>query len=276
MASDEGYRRVVGRGRKVCKFNPEPGMVYYVSAQTIDSGFMASGFGPEIEVCVPGTAIVAYEGDNPYDFGSVYLTHSSQAQTFIFRNTGVINLTIDSIDLLCPDSAFSLVEAHTPVSVPSGAIHSIELLFSPHANGVTPDSLVVLSNAENYPRFTIGLVGRGVSAPPSTVQNLQLTVLSNDVHLSWDAVTTTTDDEPLEVNRYLVLINMLPDEDHFWYLANTTETSYIHFGSHQFSPNTFYRIVALVLYDRDELLWLDSAENKQIPLHELKSRLHLE
>ncbi|MDZ4121145.1 MAG: FG-GAP-like repeat-containing protein, partial [Candidatus Cloacimonadaceae bacterium] len=252
MASDQGYRRVVGRGRKAYKFNPQPDIVYYVSAQSIDSGFMASGFGPEIEVCLPASAIIAYEGANPFDFGSVHLTHSSQAQTLTIRNTGLGNLTLDSIDLLGLDSAFSLVHVHTPVTIAPNAIHSIELLFSPLSNGIISDSLVVMSNAVNSPRFTIGLVGRGVSSPPAAVQNLQMTVLGNDVHLSWDAVTTTTTGEPIEVNRYLVLMNMLPDEDHFWYLANTTETSYIHLGSHQFSPNMFYRIIALVLYDRDD------------------------
>jgi hypothetical protein len=63
---------------------------------------------------------------------------------------------------------------------------------------------------------------------PAAPQNLQISVVGEDVHLNWDAVTTDTSGNPLEVALYELHVLASPDEEPsvFSILDITPETSY--------------------------------------------------
>ncbi|MDP3114948.1 MAG: hypothetical protein Q8M98_09235 [Candidatus Cloacimonadaceae bacterium] len=274
MSSANGFRRIAARGRKEYLFNPQPGVTYYASAQTIDNGFLGSVFGNEIMFVVQDQ-LIDYCGPITLDFGSVYLNNTPAPEYANLVNIGNEAIVLNSITLQSGYSVFEVINQDVPITVPPGSSYAIGITFTPMTEGIVSDSLIIASNATNHPQLTFALTGRGVSSPPDSVQNLQIAMIGADAHLSWDAVLSTTTGDPIEVNRYLVLFDQLPDNQHFGYLTNTTALNFIHLGVGQFSPSCFYRIVALILYDREDALWLDEISAKQIPVSLLEVQRHL-
>ncbi|HRY83217.1 MAG TPA: VCBS repeat-containing protein [Candidatus Cloacimonadota bacterium] len=263
LAHPDGRRKTESRGRKAIAFDPQPGVLYYAAAQTVDQGFARSVFSPEISFGTGGTPLISVIGS--MDFGSVYLEHHTH-QDLILANPGTGTLSIESVAL---SSGLSFqIEAQTyPQHLNGGATWSLRVTFSPLANGLVADTLVIQSNAQNSPVLRVPVGGRGVSAPPSQVQNLNVLHQGNDALLSWDPVTTTTAGDPITPSLYLVLINEIPNDlEHFWFLAATPNTSHLHPSVFQFSPNMFYQVRAVVLYDDEQQSMLKNLEQSGVRL----------
>ncbi|MEF3695445.1 MAG: FG-GAP-like repeat-containing protein, partial [Candidatus Cloacimonadota bacterium] len=263
LAHPDGSRMIDKLGRRVIRFIPEEGQIYYAAVQAIDRSFARSAFSSEIAFSVEGEAQICTIGPPLYDYGSVYLDNSIQ-HSVIVGNPGTGNLYVNSIELVSGTN-FSIDPIDTPLILAIGATYSIRVTFCPQSNGILTDSLVIMSNAVNSPLLQIPLLGCGISSPPAPVQDITLEMIGNDAHLSWSPVTETTTGEPIEVSRYVIFFNQNSDEEHFWYLANTTDLSYVHEDVGLFSPSWFYRIVAVVLYSRADELWMDHLERGTKP-----------
>ncbi len=94
------------------------------------------------------------------DFGPVYTT-AMKTDTLRLVNGGTATLVVTSI---APAGGVSSPFApnRTSLSIPAGASDTLEVTFSPDAEGTLQDTLVIVSNAPASP-FTIPLVGVGVS-----------------------------------------------------------------------------------------------------------------
>lgn len=71
-----------------------------------------------------------------------------------------------------------------------------------------------------------------------------------DMMISWDAVTQTIFDTPIEPDFYLVFYNGSPDEDSEYYFFHgaTTGLSYTHQQVGQFAEHMFYRVRSYKYY----------------------------
>lgn len=251
LAHQDGRRKVEEHGSKAIRFIPQPNQIYYAAAQAIDHGFARSAFSDEIMFNVGGDALISCVGNSFLDFGSVYVEHQTQLE-LVLTNSGTGALVIDNVALVSGLN-FHLEPVQFPQQILTGATWCLYVSFHPLSNGIMADTLVVTSNAVNSPVLRIPVMGRGVSAPPSPVENLSISQLGPDALISWAPVTTTTEGDPITPSLYLVMFNQLPnDPDHFWFLAATASTSYIHASVYQFSPTMFYQVIAVVIYD-DEL-----------------------
>ena len=88
----------------------------------------------------------------------------------------------------------------------------------------------------------------GSSSPSVIPQNLQITVVGDDVLLSWDAVTEDTWGNPVDVTGYNIYASDMPEvvPDIGYLIDTTTTNSYHHVGIAPFVGRIFYIVTAIV------------------------------
>ena len=189
--------------------------------------------------------------ENSISFGSVPVGGDSLVEEVFLKNIGSAPLTINSTYFYQENSQFSIYETEFPIVLAVDDSVSITVSFSPTVNGTVNDTLYIHSNAQNTPTIIIDLSGTGVYAPPSRVTEVNLSIESEDVIISWDPVIETIYGTPIDPDYYIVLYSDCPDEDISSYqlLANTTSFFVRHpdiLLSHRY---LFYRIIAVKLAD---------------------------
>ena len=91
--------------------------------------------------------------------------------------------------------------------------------------------------------------------PPAPPSDVQVDILYPDAVISWTAVDTTIFGTPITPDGYVVYYNEFQD-DRYYFLAFTTNTSHTHYNVAQFADQMFYRVVAYVDLNEDERSYL--------------------
>ena len=253
-AAPNGYRRNTNSGRRNMRFEPQPGVVYYAAAQSIDAGLLGSVFGPEIVFTINGMAAVNVVSGSPLNFGQCYYQHLSEPQTLVLVNSGYSDLIISSTAFHSAESMFQLdssMPALPWVIQPSQSLQ-IPLRILPDRTGTISDSLFIYNTSWNFPRLAIRLNATASYAPPSEVGHLYIETVGWDAVLTWDEVTTNVLGDPLIPDRYVVLFSEDNDPNHFWFLASTVEPEFVHYEVALFSPAMFYKVKAVKFYREEQ------------------------
>lgn len=82
---------------------------------------------------------------------------------------------------------------------------------------------------------------------PAAVEGLTISILENDVLLTWQPVTETVNGSPIVPDGYIVLFGEDPcgEDSSFFELGFVSETSFQHIQAAQNHRHLFYRIVAV-------------------------------
>jgi len=259
-AAPNGYRRVTCNGRRNLRFEPQPGIVYYASAQTIDGGLLGSVFGQQLIFTVDGSASVTVIGENVVNFGQCYYQHLSEPQSLVLANNGGTDLQITELRFQNAPSMFHLdtTMPDLPWSIPPAGTLEVLVRILPEGVGNIRDSLIIISNAWNQPRLAIGLNANGVYAPPAEVGHLSVEIIDTEAVISWSEVNTNILGDPLIPDRYVVLYSEDNNPDHFWYLTSTVDPEYTHYEVVLFSSAMFYKVKAVKFYREEQLRRFES------------------
>ena len=80
--------------------------------------------------------------------------------------------------------------------------------------------------------------------PPAKPQNVQINIFYPHAIISWSAVDTNINGDPITPDGYKVFYSNNGED--FFYLNTTTITAYFHNGAAEFSNKMFYRVVAYI------------------------------
>jgi len=93
---------------------------------------------------------------------------ASAPDTIVLTNWGTDPLVVSSIAFPGADFTFAGAPLTLPVQVPSLSSLEIPFRFTPTSGGDILDSVVISSNASNFPTLAVALQGRGVVISPAT------------------------------------------------------------------------------------------------------------
>jgi hypothetical protein len=122
----------------------------------------ASTVNPEINVQQAGTTYLT--GDTFSGFANTPQTLTSAPVTFTIQNTSSTDVL--SISSITTTGNFA-VSGTAPTSVPANGTATVSVTFSPTGTGTRTGSLVINSNDQDEPAYTITLQGEGQTAPPT-------------------------------------------------------------------------------------------------------------
>ncbi|MDD4309558.1 MAG: choice-of-anchor D domain-containing protein [Candidatus Cloacimonetes bacterium] len=194
------------------------------------------------------------------DFGSQYVGIPCNPQTIQIVNTGTALLVIHNIMILEDPSAYTVAAPSKPISIPAGGSRQFTVTFTPLLLGTNVDYMYIQSNDPITPFVELTLTGVGLFAPPSAVQNLQISLQQQDIQLSWDPVTTNIVGQALTPDRYLVLYSQDTTGNHYWTLAVTPQLLWTHSGAVTYAPSRFYQVKAVMFNRPEDALLLQSLE----------------
>lgn len=117
------------------------------------------------------TELTAYMGTQ--DFGSVNVSASSSAQTFIIRNDGTADLTSIAVTKVLAGNPgdFTVTTTGMSTTLAPNATTSFTVTFSPSAEGSRTAVLHISSNDDDENPFEIQLSGTGTAAPQEQIFN---------------------------------------------------------------------------------------------------------
>ena len=203
---------------------------------------------------------ISIGGGLSQNFGSQYLGISSNPQTIQIFNNGTALLVVHNIMILEDPSAFVASAPPKPISVPAGGSSQFTVTFTPLVLGANVDYMYIQSNDPLAPFLEVTLTGTGLFAPPAAVQNLQISLQQQDIHLSWDPVTTNIVGQPLTPDRYIVLYSQDTTGNHYWTLAVTQQPLWTHSGAVTYAPARFYQVKAVMFSRPGDVMLVERLE----------------
>jgi len=247
---------VFGDGGTSSEQNPQhtylsPGV--YDVALTVTNTFMASdtmikqGYITIIQ-SVPEVMLL---GDRTLTFGSIFVQESSGYQPVSLQNTGGAALSVSGIRLMGDASHFEYIIPQRDVAVVPGETLTIMVRFSPLTVGAIRDTIYIENNSVNEPMVKVALTGTGLYVLPEPPQNINISMVGNNINLSWEPVTFNMHDQPITPEYYFIYISDNPYTG-FVLTALTPGPSYTHPYITIGATRMFYRITAVKFY-RDDL-----------------------
>lgn len=184
-------------------------------------------------------------------------TYLGSSDTFILnlQNSGPGTLHISSLALKNNCPAYNISNGATLHTI--APYSSVELIlgFEPILNGIVADSLVIISDAINTPRLALKIQGAGFYVPPMPPANVQISSDYPDVLISWNAVTHSILDSPVNVPYYFIYGSKSPNapETEQFFLGYSVGTTFRHLGvglpgSNIQAPRQYFYYVCAVLY----------------------------
>ena len=109
---------------------------------------------------------------------------------------------------------------------------------------------------------------------PRHLKTFHISIVGNDAVITWDAVTQTIIDTPIVPDGYIVLYS--EDDEHYFYLSQTTNTTLTHFMVAHFRPQMFYQVFAYKEYRRSQSDYLQSLKTRpdKVSLEEITAYLN--
>jgi PKD repeat protein len=202
------------------------------------------------------------------DFGQVYLTSQSGDSLLVIQNTGLVDLTVQTLSFTENSGAFIFEYDELGNPIAPNETASIYVRFYPPTTGTFEDTLLLVNNSLNEPNLTISLSGTCIYAPPKEPENIDIVIGENNAVITWDAVTENIYGHSIVPDGYIVLYNEIPDdEDYFWFLAFVSAgETYTHLDVARFRSQMFYTVLAYIEQERgqlEQLLELSKTNEKQ-------------
>jgi len=165
----------------------------------------------------------------------------------ILQNSGNQPLQISSLSFETPGAGFTLESRTRDQLIDPGMSQSISISFLPLSIGPHTNTLLIQSNSLFTPIFSVPLSGYGIDGSGSVPSNIQLQVIGDDVHLSWNPVVSDPEGNPFTPSEYVILYSENADTDtgNYFYHGFTQQTSYVHAGVVRHRNKMFYRIIAI-------------------------------
>ena len=190
------------------------------------------------------------------DFGRVNINGEPADAEVMICNNGNQSLIIDSIGLELSSPEFILILEQRTQELAPGSTVLINIRFAPESIGLKTNALLISNNSLNSPLLRIPLSGTGIDASTSYPSHVQLRIVGNDVHLSWDPVLSDPQGNPFYPEGYLILGSprkYAPLED-YHLITFCEQTSYTHRRIASYQKIMFYRIIAIDGRSRDTLM----------------------
>ncbi len=249
MSNSSGFRHIPFRGNanSNCSWKILVSALpvhFYWSVQAIDGAFEGSSFAPE-EEGYSQAAVLLLTSSN-VQFGNVVYEEQSNSVGVIIQNTGLNSLSISNIHF--QGTQFHQNYSYLGRSIAPGDTATILVTFTPAAIGANSDTLYIESNAVNTPIVKVHLTGIGIHIPPKSPANLIVNIIDDDIHLTWDAVTQDTHNNPLITDYYNIYYNATSNPyGHYIYLDRVmTNQCVIDIGLQGYFK--FYKISAVKEY----------------------------
>jgi hypothetical protein len=187
--------------------------------------------------------------ENRLDFGVAYLGSKSDIQHIHNSNVGNKDLIVEHLVHLNDNSPFTFGDVDLPLRIPAEDTYSLDVIFTPKTVGVVTDSLHIHSNSKDNPIYSLALRGKGEYVPPKPPGNVFSSMNGYDMVITWDEVTETIFDSPIEPDAYLVFYNGSenPDSEYYFH-GDTTETEYVHRNVGKYARHMFYKVYAYKYY----------------------------
>ncbi|MDD4224319.1 MAG: PKD domain-containing protein [Candidatus Cloacimonetes bacterium] len=192
-------------------------------------------------------------------FGSVFVEESSGYLPITVSSNGGASVTITSVHFMGDPLHFELLDPFRDLVVEHGETDTLWVRFAPQTVGAIIDTLYIVNDSVNEPLLKVKLTGTGLYVLPQAPQSPTITVVGNNVHLSWEAVTLNMHDQPITPDYYFVYISDDPYEG-FVLTALTPDLSYAHPLITIGAERMFYRITAVKFYRKET----DPAEDDRI------------
>jgi len=260
MANSNGYRLIpiMGYANSTCswKIKMSPALAdFYWSVQALDGAFAGSAFAPEQFVHINVNPTISLLSQETLQFGNKWVNEFTEWQEVKIKDIGLGELTIDSLYFQTTSSQFEYVYNNSGNPIPPGVIDTIYVRFSPTTIGTINDTLYIASDALNIPILKISLWGTGIYVPPSSPENVLITMQGQDNYdalVTWDAVTTDTHGNPLTPNYYFIYFNGSDNTGGLYYfLGLSYTTQYTHSNVGLGAEHMFYMVTAIKIYSRE-------------------------
>lgn len=196
---------------------------------------------------LPNRPRISLLSEATVNFGEVYLGDTSDTLHVWIKNIGTDTLWVESLRFYDEESQYRVLDRETPLQIAVADSLNLPVIFRPAREGVISDSLYIFSDAVNMDVLAVGLRGRGEYVPPKAPENVRMVLDGYDAVITWDEVTETIYDTPIEVDCYVVLYNEVAEENEelFYFLAQTGDLTHTHFHVARHRENMFYRVVAI-------------------------------
>jgi len=175
---------------------------------------------------------------------------TSDSYPLWIKNSGTAPLDIFSVSFGLSDSPFQLLDSSFPMVIAVGDSASIPLIFTPQAGGMISDSIYIHNSSFNAPIFAVELWGSGDYAPPKPPAGIETTIDGNNFIISWEAVTETIFDNPIDTDFYLVFScdSAENDANYYWLIGSTPDLSFTDNLDYSNYRQLFYRVRAYKNY----------------------------
>jgi len=181
------------------------------------------------------------------DFGRVNLSAEPVVGYIILTNFGNQALKITNLSFESSPAVFFWSYGQLEQDIEPGHNTSIAVSFDPSSVGSFTNSLIIANNSLNQGSLTIPLSGTGIDASTSVPGNVTLSIVGDDVHLSWNPVLSDPEGNPFTPDGYVVLYSEQADvdADSYYYLDSTAQTCFVHQNVARFRPKMFYLVIAI-------------------------------
>ena len=101
--------------------------------------------------------------------------------------------------------------------------------------------------------------------PPASPDSVQVNIVYPDAIISWLVVNTTECGSPIIPDGYIIRYNETASEldEDYYFLNFTTQLTYTHTFVAQYSPQMFYRVIAVKDYSREQIEYLEGLNNSR-------------
>ncbi len=164
-------------------------------------------------------------------------------------NIGNSDLTINGFEFINNTPGLS-AEVISGSPAASGDSIFIRILLNSSEIGAFTDTLTVFSNSPYVPSYKIRVSGNVLVVPPLNPGNLMIEMNNNSILLTWDAVTHTIFNTPIEPDYYFIYNSDNP-YGNYLLLGVTPELSYTHSLVGIGARRMFYKVSAVKFYRND-------------------------
>ncbi|MBI9032241.1 hypothetical protein JEZ13_09620 [bacterium] len=229
---------------------------------------------PTISNVIIKEAIMQEDLPDVIQYGSIQYGHPSEISDVLIKNIGNGNLLIS--DISCENPNFIIDYEEVGLSIEPNAEFIIQVRFFPQTFGFYESNLIITNNSSNLPVYSIRLEGYGGDTPADPTE-VNISVLEDDVNISWNSVTEDINHNPITPDLYIVYYNGQNTEadNDFYFLCSTSGLSFEHVNVGAFSPFMFYRVKAYVYVNNVVLSQINDlvSRKQQVTMKEVEKLL---
>ena len=253
---------------------------FYTVSLTVQDNYHSNTLTQERYINVIGHPLISSPDTLGIYFGIVYLSDVSGDSLVVIQNVGTDTVIVSGLCFIDSTGVFNYSYANLGNPILPTELDTIFVNFEPpiYSGAMNyRDTLLIGNNSENKPELKIPLYGIGEYVPPAPPTGVQISIDSVNAVITWNPVDTTIYGTPITPDGYIVLYNETPYEDdqYFYYLDFTPDTTYTHTYVAQYRDQMYYKVVAVKNYRCDlvDILANISKDRNNITWFEIKTLL---